>query len=121
MGKLPRENAYVCPKGHVTMTVDVAEGVTPMFLGCKELGCNSMASSSMYPKVPRPSHLPAPKWEWYRPTRKQALKKERQYPGTLDHVENGGLLLRERTGAEPVYHSEPAFPEAASTDTRETK
>lgn len=110
MGKLPRENVYACPAGHLTVTIDVAVGVTPMFLGCKTPGCRSMASSSMYPKAPRPEHIPSPKWEWYKPTRIQAIKKDRKYPGTLDHVESGGLLLRERTGAEPVYHEEPGFP-----------
>jgi hypothetical protein len=104
--KIPRENAYICPKGHVTMTVDVADGVTPMFLGCRDLGCREIAQSRMYPRQPRPENFPAPKWEWYRPTQKQAERKEHKYPGTLDHVKNGGLLLRERTGAEPVYHPE---------------
>lgn len=115
MGKLPRENAYICPKRHVTVTVDVADGVTPMFLGCKELGCREMATSSMYPKEARPAHVPGPKWEWYKPTLKQAKKKERQYPGTLQHVQSGGLLLRQRTGAEPVYH-----PCVASADKKDT-
>ncbi len=102
--KLPRENMYRCPVGHFTVTVDVAVGVTPMFLGCKIPGCKAMAVSSMYPKTPRPPEVPAPKWEWYKPTEKQAKKKEAKYPGTLDHVRRGGLLLRERTAAEPVYH-----------------
>lgn len=104
MSKLPRENAYVCPRNHVTMTVDVADGVTPFMMGCREPGCTLMAQSRFYPKSPRPAHIPPPRWEWYKPTRKQALKKERRIPGTLQHVENGGLLLRQRTGAEPIYH-----------------
>lgn len=108
MSKLPRENVYICPKQHLTVTVDVAAGVTPFYLGCKALGCQEMAQSSFYPKQPRPAHIPAPAWEWYKPTLKQAKRKESRYPGTIQHVQSGGLLLRERTGAEPVYHEETA-------------
>ena len=106
--RLPRENAYVCPKCKApTVTVDVDDGVTPMFLGCRATpGCDGMAQSSMYPKEPRPPWVPEPAWEWYRPTLKQAKKKEARYPGTLDHVRRGGLLLRPRTGKEPIYHPE---------------
>lgn len=102
--KIPRENTYTCPKRHATRTVDVADGVTPFMIGCKELGCTEMAESAFYPKELRPLHVPGPKWEWYKPTEKQAKKKESRFPGTLEHVRRGGLLLRERTGAEPVYH-----------------
>lgn len=28
----------------------------------------------------------------------------RQFPGTLEHVRKGGLLLRPRSNREPVYH-----------------
>lgn len=90
----------------MTVTVDVAEGVTPFMIGCKNMGCNGIAHSSFYPKAPRPEHIPPPAWEWYAPNLKQAKKKEKKYPGTLAHVQNGGLLLRRRTGAEPIYHED---------------
>jgi len=104
--KLPRENVYRCPAGHLTVTVDVDEGVTPFIITCRSGSCQEAASSSFYPKSPRPAQIPAPEWEWYRPTDKQAKKKDRQFPGTWDHVRNGGLLIRPRTSRDPVYHKE---------------
>jgi hypothetical protein len=111
----PRINVYVCQECHGnTVTVDVDVGVTPFFLGCKKLGCNGMAQSSFYPKGPKPAHIPNPDWEWYKPTLKQAKRKESKYPGTLDHVQRGGLLLRQRTGRAPVCH-EASNEESAMT------
>lgn len=103
---LPRENGYICAKCRKpTMTVDVDEGVTPMFLGCRATeGCDGMAQSMMYPKGERPKHLPAPAFEWYKPTRKEVEATEAEYPGSIQHWEQGGLFLRPRTDAEPVYH-----------------
>lgn len=103
---IPRENAYVCPDcKQPTITVDVDEGVTPMFISCKATeGCEGMAQSMMYPKAPRPSHVPAPAWEWYKPTRDEVEESEKEYPGSIQHWDNGGLFLRERTDRQPVYH-----------------
>lgn len=112
--KLPRENCYVCNVCHgLTVTVDVDEGVTPMFIRCKRIDsqyteervirkqCNGTARSGLYPKAPRPSTIPAPKFEWYNPTTTELSKLDEE---TQDYVLKGGLLLRERTDREPVYH-----------------
>lgn len=103
---IPRENGYLCPVcKKATITVDVDEGVTPMFLGCRATeGCEGLAQSIMYPKEPRPAGTPAPAWEWYKPTRAEVEATEAEYPGSIQHWENGGLFLRPRTDREPVYH-----------------
>lgn len=117
--KLPRENVYRCKYGCNTVTVDVAEGVTPFMIKCKAKArpdrplvpeltgpdgeCTGSAQSCFYPKAPRPAHIPSPTHEWYKPTDLAGLS-----DGEIEHVNRGGLLLRERTGTEPVYHKEIA-------------
>lgn len=93
-----RENVYVCEKcGRYTVTVDVDEGVTPFLLGCRAAGsegvCKGLAQSQFYPKGPRPPHIPAPAWEWYKP---DAAELERSTPDMREHAEKGGLFLRKR-------------------------
>lgn len=93
MSLVGRENAYRCDDcGKFTTTIDVDEGVTPMFLGCRATpGCKGRAVSSCYPEGPRPAHIPPPAFEWYRPTPKQARRMGREM---ADHVARGGLALR---------------------------
>lgn len=91
-----RVNTYTCPRGHQTVTRDLDEGTTPMSILCAEggHGCMQGAWSAFY-KVPdglSPTH------EFYRPTERQLRRAEKRVPGTRDHVERGGLLLR-RIGA----------------------
>jgi hypothetical protein len=93
-----RENVYTCPKCKgMTVTVDIDEGVTPMFLNCRASGregdCDGMAVSAMYPKGPRPPHVPAPAWEWFKPTGKDYA---RLSPAMKEHVDAGGLDIRKR-------------------------
>lgn len=90
-----RENAYECPVcGGYTTTVNVDDGVTPMFLACRVTpGCPGRAASLIYPEGPRPAHIPPPAWEWYRPSRRERRSLD---PVTREHVEMGGLLIRER-------------------------
>ncbi len=54
-------------------------------------GCGGMATSSMYPRGPRPAHIPAPTWEWYRPNLAAFPDLK---PWERDHVAQGGALLR---------------------------
>lgn len=87
-----RKNIYRCPDcGGETITIDVDDGTTPMFLACRASGdigqCRGRAVSSMYEVDPDVE----PKWEWYRPSLTNAWRKG---PEVLDHVERGGLLLR---------------------------
>jgi len=103
--KEPRVNVYTCQKcGAYTVTVDVDYGVTPFMLKCRTTeGCEGFGHSSFYPTGPKPVRIPEPSWEWYKPSEQEASTLD---PQTLDHVELGGLILRPRTQAEPVYHSE---------------
>lgn len=94
-------NVYVCQKcGGYTVTIDIDEGVTPFMLGCrasgKERECNGMATSSFYPKGPRPAHIPEPAWEWYRATDAEARKIDKRARGSWQHHQQGGLFLRKR-------------------------
>lgn len=93
-----RENVYVCEQcGGFTVTVDIDDGVTPFMLGCRALGeeglCEGLAYSELYPPGPRPPHIPAPAWEWYKPT---AQELKASTPGMQAHAAQGGLFLRKR-------------------------
>jgi hypothetical protein len=95
-----RENPYTCQDcGGITNTAHVDDGVTPFMLDCRATpGCKGWAHSAGYPKGPRPPHIPAPTWEWYRPDAKEAAKLS---PGMADHVAQGGLLIRRHTPESP--------------------
>jgi hypothetical protein len=86
VGKL---NIYTCRecRGHV-VTRDLEAGVTPFMVGCKATaGCKGMMESSFYrvwDQKMRASHV------WYRPVSTGFLT-----AGERQHVEMGGLLLRE--------------------------
>lgn len=114
--KLPKENVYVCEFGCFNVTVDVDHGVTPFMIDCQFTGrpdrplnpkysengkCSGMAQSCFYPREPRPPHIPAPTHEWYKPTEEEMVP---LMGAEKEHVRRGGLLLRPRTGKEPVYH-----------------
>ncbi len=92
---LERVNGYRCRDcGRVTWTLDVHEGVTPMFLGCRAFtGCLGMAESMFY-RVP--IDHPDPGWEWYKPSKGAARRQEKRFPGSMRHWEQGGLSLRHR-------------------------
>ena len=85
-------NVYTCPAGHETVTRDAVDGTTPMAIICAQGGhrCLRSAASSWYAvdQGRRPTH------EFYRPTTREARRRDRRVPGTLAHVEHGGLLLR---------------------------
>jgi hypothetical protein len=101
--KEPRINVYRCRGGHLTVTVDVDEGVTPFMMGCKHPGCDSDAVSSFDPRGPKPSHIPEPEWEWFKPSPAELKKMDL---GMREHCQRGGLDLRKRTEREPVYHTD---------------
>lgn len=105
--KFERKNAYFCKKCRkVTITVDVDEGVTPMFILCPD--CRKQATSMMYqlPLCMRTeftpnggiTELPA-QFEWYRPDKKEIEKLSK---GEKEHVKQGGLLMRKRTGKQAL-------------------
>ena len=84
-----KANIYVCAtcRGHI-VTRDRDVGVTPFMIPCKAAdGCTGMMQSSMYrvfDQSIRESH------EWFRPHSLKGLS-----PAGRDHVERGGLMLRE--------------------------
>lgn len=97
-----RRNAYRCEAdpSHVIVTIDREPGVTPFMTvceRCRAAGVKGQAGmsapvmlSSMY-RVPQDLH---PTHEWYRPDTLEGLS-----AGVLEHVRNGGLLLRPITGS----------------------
>lgn len=86
-------NTYTCPKGHVTVTIDIVEGVTPMMLRCKQKdqdgkhNCTEMAKSAWY----NCDQKLTPEYEWYKPDSLKGLNSSER-----EHVKLGGLLLRKR-------------------------
>lgn len=92
-------NVYTCEqdRNHLMTTVDVDKGTTPFMASCRHPGCGGLMRSACYPRErPIPRWVPPITHEWYAP-------KEGEYdPINREHVEKGGLLLRERTDREPI-------------------
>lgn len=113
--KFPKINAYVCEScKRVTVTVNVDDGVTPMFMACpfptvkesilsKGSVCGMQAVSFMYRLAPcfYSNPLLAAEWEWYKPSEQEAIDKK-YTQAAKDHVAAGGLMLRARTDKEPI-------------------
>ena len=94
--EIERRNAYFCKKcRRITLTVDIDEGVIPMFINC--FHCFApMATSFMY-QLPGCLLIDLKvDIEWYRPKLKDCKKYEKE------HVKKGGLLYRNRTEAKPI-------------------
>lgn len=113
-----KKNLYVCESCEgVIATIDVHDGTTPAFLGCRATdGCTGMMQSQWYPPEPWAdrftAHLgkiveagkvesrdldveiPDVTFEWYRPNPRETKKLKGE---VRDHVAQGGLLLREVT------------------------
>jgi hypothetical protein len=93
-----KRNIYECAKGHKTVTVDTAQGVTSFIIGCPTCEANGEqleAFSAMY-RVPQTS---VPTHEWYKATEEDLanLKADlhpHQFANLKDHVDQGGLLFR---------------------------
>jgi hypothetical protein len=102
MLKLERRNAYFCKECRkVTITVDIDNGVTPMFIKCHYC-YGAMANSFMY-NLPgclrydfsngKIAELPAD-LEWYKPSSEEY---EKLSPHEKEHIDKGGLIYRLRT------------------------
>ena len=83
-----RVNCYTCICGHITKTRDVDAGVTPFMHKCEK--CGKVAYSTFYKDI-SPNQKPTE--EWYRPSLMECMKLRHEYY-MLDHVLNGGLLVR---------------------------
>lgn len=92
---IEKYNGYECDtcKG-IFITVDIHEGVTPMFSQCfKFEGCRGRAHSLMYPSggTKPPERLGPPIIEWYRPDESQIRRMSHEMQV---HVRKGGLARR---------------------------
>lgn len=65
--------------------------------------CDGMSESSFYPRGPRPNWIEEPKWEWYKPEPGELANMSRS---AKEHVNQGGLLMRKRTGKQVLCHKE---------------
>lgn len=52
--------------------------------------------------MPSASGKLKPTHEWYKPTEDEMATPGFLSPGEIEHINNGGVLLRERTTAEPL-------------------
>jgi hypothetical protein len=91
-----QRNVYICTQGHHLTTVDLDDGVTPMFIKCRVpikrprgALCSERAHSGFY-RDPMGGWA-APTHGWYRPSPAERAGLERDLQ---EHVDNGGLLLR---------------------------
>lgn len=83
-----RINCYTCNCGNKFKTIDMAKGVTPFMMDCKQ--CVGMGKSSfyndIYPEI-KPTVI------FYRPSLKECMKLRRK-PNLLEHILNGGLYYK---------------------------
>ena len=101
MSRQGEVNGWVCEEcGETTYAIHVDDGVTPFYLGCRATeGCEGMAKSMFYPTGPIPHHaIKRIAWEWYTPEPDEKTRLLAK-PDVLEHVEMGGLLIRELTDA----------------------
>lgn len=103
IGKLERDgqsykgklNIYTCQgcRGHI-VTRDVDTGVTPFMVGCRAtVGCKGMMQSSMYRVADQKMRAG---FIWYRPKSGERMFNHAE----LEHLVQGGLLLREATSSD---------------------
>lgn len=88
-------NAWKCERcGGLLVAIHLVEGTTPMFLGCRAVGCDGRGVSAGYPPAPIPSRiLDAVSWEWRLPSTTERKRWKSENPAMLDHVTRGGLVL----------------------------
>lgn len=87
--ELNKVNCYKCNCGHITKTINVNIGVTPMFFRCE--ACGNQATSTFFNDI-APNQKPT--WEWYRPSLKETYKKFKRAHAMIDHICMGGLEVR---------------------------
>ena len=84
-------NTYTCPHGHVTVTRDIDDGVTPMVIRCRQKhddgkhNCTEFAKSSWY----NCDQTLIAEYEWFKP---KSLKGYN--PEMKEHLRKGGLDMR---------------------------
>lgn len=89
-------NLYICKAGHHNLSLDIDEGVTPMFLVCRfkikhRRICGQQAHSSMYRLTPSQVQSFRPvKIIWREPSPRELRVAS---PAMLEHYQKGGLHL----------------------------
>ena len=92
-GKPIGVNCYKCEVcDHVTKTIDIDLGVTPLVISCEACKKVQAKSTSYKDIVPEKE----PTFEWYRPNIKEVLKL-RKKSHMLNHILAGGLKFRKIT------------------------
>lgn len=91
--EVEKYNAYTCDTCHKSwVTVDLHEGVTPMFSQCFATnGCRGKGRSAMYPEggSKPPARLGPVIIEWFRPSNLESYSYEMQ-----EYLRKGGLARR---------------------------
>lgn len=87
-------NIYVCRScGKETVTINDVDGTTPFMILCTDETCQSgVANSRFYPPS---AQQKLPTHEWYRPSQEELAAKGDEI--LSEHVQRGGLVLREIT------------------------
>lgn len=97
-----RKNSYTCRVcGGTITTLDIDEGVTPMFVLCRYTkGCRGDMVSAAYHVNPSAPH----QYEWYKPDADElaSIKDD----GLLEHYRLGGLALRRREISSAVIEAD---------------
>ena len=87
-------NIYVCSRRHAWLSCDVDQGVTPMFITCRQRSCQRTAGSQMYPDVQKITENPRAfpvDLVWRKPTKDELRRARRD--NFIDHYEKGGLAM----------------------------
>lgn len=82
------KNEYACAAGHVTVTVDRDDGVTPFTIACPKCDAPGTRAQSRFYRVDQSQE---PEYEWYRPESWELRGESREL---RQHVKSGGLVLR---------------------------
>lgn len=98
-----RYNVYDCEKGHELLSIDLDEGVTPMFVICPF--DTSQAGSRFY-RVHEPRAFGSVVMVWRKPT-KGELKRELRTTGPGGHFASGGLAREWTDVAEAAVKAGP--------------
>lgn len=91
------KNKYTCTTcGRSIITINAHDGTTPFMMRCRATARCSGDMRSHFYKVNQHAFAA---WEWYRPGKqeKKRIRKNKQWGrDIMDHVDQGGLLLRRR-------------------------
>ena len=98
----PTYNAHVCKScGFALWSVHVHKGTAPAMVTCPQ--CKGNAWSVFYRVNAFIVPEGEPRFEWYRPTLRE-MQHEKSSPEYLNHIVNGGLMLRPRTNNPMLTH-----------------